>query len=84
MLLNSRLVALDRKRQAGAPFPQESSDGARAEPAVHKAAEASKDLRSRTQLDISGDDSLSDVMIADDIARADDHSGCAFWQSAIV
>ena len=40
--------------------------------------------QSSFQLDISGDGSLSDVMIGDDVARADDHSGCAFWHSTIV
>jgi hypothetical protein len=83
-LLNGRLVALGGKRLAAAPLLQEPPDRAGAEPAAHKAAEASIDLRSRTQLDISGDGSLSDVMIGDDVARADDHSGCAFWHSTIV
>ena len=52
---------------------------------MHQAAEAIVDLRSRTQHAVSGDDSLSDVMIADDIARADDHSDLrllAFWHRA--
>jgi hypothetical protein len=64
-------------RKTGAPFLQDSSDRAGAQSAMHQAAEAIVDLRSRTQLDIRGDDGLSDVVIADDIARADDHSGCA-------
>src|SRR5262252_7766215 len=81
--LNSRLVALGGKRLAGAPLLQDSSGRAAAGPAVHKAAEASIDLRSRTQLDIGGDGSLPDVMIAA-LHEQMIISACAFWHSAVV
>ena len=73
-----------RFRETGGTFFQDSSDRAGAEPAFHQAAEAIVDLRSRAQIDISGDDCLSNIVIADDIARADDHSDCAFWLSGIA
>ena len=50
---------------------------------MHQAAEAIVNLRPRTKLDVGRDHSLSDVVIADDIARADDHSERAFRHSDI-
>ncbi|WP_347338805.1 hypothetical protein [Bradyrhizobium vignae] len=66
------------------PLPvlaQDSSDRAGAEPTVYQVTEAIVDLRGRIQFDISRLDGASNIMIADGIAGADDHSNCAFWHS---
>ena len=61
------------------PFFQDLGDRAGAQSALHQASEAIIDLRRRAELDISGDDNVPDIAITDDVARADDHSECAFW-----
>jgi hypothetical protein len=60
-------------------FLQNLRDGAGAEPALNQTPEAIVNLCSRAKLDIRRDDNVPDIAIADDIARADNHSECAFW-----